>query len=50
MKCDLCGNKVEETFLKKILGTYVKDAKGKKHIACQQCQIKFGANLKKEFA
>jgi hypothetical protein len=38
MKCEICSQNVKETFLKKILGTYVKDAKGKKHIVCQLCQ------------
>ena len=38
MKCELCKKKIEETFLKKILGTYVKDSKGKKHAVCHECQ------------
>ncbi|MBD3164831.1 hypothetical protein GF323_06555 [Candidatus Woesearchaeota archaeon] len=41
MKCDICGNKIQETFLKKIIGTYVKDDKGKKHAICFECQKKF---------
>jgi endogenous inhibitor of DNA gyrase (YacG/DUF329 family) len=41
LKCDICGKKVEETFLKKVLGTYVKDQKGKKHLICPECQNKF---------
>lgn len=41
MKCDICKNKVEETFLEKMLGTYVKDAKGKKHLVCPDCQKKY---------
>lgn len=40
MKCEICKKKIEETFLKKILGTYVKDAKGKKHPVCFECQKK----------
>lgn len=48
MKCELCKNQIETTFLNKILGTYVKDSKGKKHVVCKQCQtIK---DIKKEFA
>lgn len=39
-KCDICGSKVGETFLNKVLGTYVKDAKGKKHLVCFECQKK----------
>ncbi len=41
MKCEICKKKIEETFLKKILGTYVKDEKGKKHTVCFECQKKF---------
>ena len=40
MKCEICGNKLEETFLNKILGTYVKDKIGKKHSVCFECQKK----------
>lgn len=41
MKCEICKKNIEETFLKKIIGTYVKDSKGKKHIVCSECQKKF---------
>ena len=41
MKCEICKKKIEETFLKKILGTYIKDEKGKKHSICKACQAKF---------
>lgn len=41
MKCEICKEKIHETFLKKILGTYVKDEKGKKHSVCFECQKKF---------
>ena len=44
MKCEICKNKIHETFLKKILGTFVKDAKGKKHAVCFECQKKFNSN------
>ena len=40
-KCAICSKKISETFLGKIIGTYVKDAKGKKHIVCFECQKKF---------
>ena len=40
MKCDICGNKIQETFLKKILGTYVKNSKNKKKVVCPECQSK----------
>ena len=41
MKCEICNNKIQETFLKKIIGTHVKDEKGKKHLVCFECQKKF---------
>lgn len=41
MKCEICKKRIEETFLKKILGTYVKDEKVKKHAVCFECQKKF---------
>ena len=37
-KCEICGAKVETTFLNKLIGTYVKDAKGKKKAVCPACQ------------
>jgi hypothetical protein len=40
MKCEICGRGISETFLKKIVGTYVKDEKGKKHCVCFECQKK----------
>lgn len=41
MKCKICKKKIEETFLKKILGTYIKDEKGKKHPVCPECQKEY---------
>ncbi len=43
MKCKICKKAIKETFLKKVLGTYVKDKKGKKHMVCKQCQAKHGS-------
>lgn len=43
MKCEICNNKVETTFLKKIIGSYVKDEKGKQHAVCSNCQKQFGS-------
>ncbi len=40
-KCSICGTKIQETFMKKMIGTVVKDEKGKKHIVCNACQQKF---------
>jgi hypothetical protein len=37
-KCDLCGKKIDSTFLNKILGTVMRDSKGKKKTICSNCQ------------
>jgi len=42
MKCVICSKKIEETFLKKIVGSYVKKkGSSKKHPVCFECQKKF---------
>jgi|TARA_B100002003_G_scaffold240093_1_gene260245 ribosome-binding protein aMBF1 (putative translation factor) len=41
MKCEICGNKINENFLGKLIGTYVKDKAGKQHTICFECQKKF---------
>ena len=41
MKCEICKTTIETTFLEKVHGSYVKDAIGKKHLVCPQCQKKF---------
>lgn len=41
MKCGVCGKSLATTFLGKVKGTYVKDAKGKQHAVCFECQSKF---------
>lgn len=38
MKCSVCGKTLAETFLKKIVGAYVKDEKGKRKPVCRECQ------------
>ena len=43
MKCEVCGKNIGETFLGKILGTFVKDEKGKKHTVCFECQKNLGS-------
>jgi hypothetical protein len=43
MKCEICKKRIAETFLSKPIGTYVKDAKGKKHTVCSECQGKLGS-------
>ncbi len=39
-KCEICRKRITETFLRKLIGTYVKD-KGKKKAVCMECQKKF---------
>ncbi|HME86796.1 MAG TPA: hypothetical protein VKE88_00075 [Candidatus Nanoarchaeia archaeon] len=46
MKCEICSKQIPETFLKKLIGTFVKDAKGKKHSICFDCQQKFPTKKK----
>lgn len=41
MKCEICSKRIGENFLKKILGTYIKDSAGKKHVVCFECQKRF---------
>jgi hypothetical protein len=41
MKCKICKNKIDTTFLNKRIGTVIKDEKGKKHDICFDCQKKF---------
>ncbi|MBI2142047.1 hypothetical protein HYU15_00980 [Candidatus Woesearchaeota archaeon] len=38
MKCAVCKKQVKETFLKKLVGTHVKDRKGKLSAVCFECQ------------
>ena len=40
MKCDICNNKVEETFLEKIKGNYIK-VNSKLKTICNNCQKKY---------
>jgi hypothetical protein len=46
MKCAVCSTKIPTTFLEKVLGAYVKDAKGKKHLVCSACQSTLGSKDK----
>ena len=41
MKCEICNNKIQTIFLNKLVGTHIKDKKGKKHAVCFECQSKF---------
>jgi len=47
MKCEICKNTIHETFLKKVIGTHVKDTKGKLHTICFECEKKFNSDKKK---
>ncbi|MDD3263272.1 MAG: hypothetical protein PHT94_00060 [Candidatus Nanoarchaeia archaeon] len=43
MKCKICNNEIQKTFLNKILGTYVKVKKNEKNELipiCKDCQKK----------
>ena len=43
VKCSICKGKVEETFLGKIKGTYVK-----KKAVCNECQKKYKDKLEEK--
>ncbi len=43
MKCSICGKSINSTFLNKIIGTHVKNEKGKLHTICFECQKKFAS-------
>lgn len=45
-KCELCKQAIAQIFLGKLVGTYVKDAKGKKHTVCRNCQKQLGSKAK----
>lgn len=38
VKCAICGEKVQTTFLNKLVGTYLRNSKGKREAICQNCQ------------
>jgi len=41
VKCSICKIQIEKTFLDKLLGTYLKDDKGRMLAVCFECQKKF---------
>jgi len=41
MKCEKCKKRINTTFLNKLVGTIVKDKKGKRHFVCDKCQAKY---------
>jgi hypothetical protein len=38
MKCNICKNTIEKTFLNKPIGTYIKNKNSKKKLICNNCQ------------
>lgn len=46
VKCDICGKKVETTFLGKLVGTIIKNGSGKKKTVCKNCQSEHKNDLK----
>ncbi len=50
MKCEICKKNIEENFLKKPFGTYVKDKNGKRHLICTSCQTKLDNDKEKIIA
>ena len=51
MKCGICSNKIEETFLGKLDGTLVKlNENGKNRIGyiCPECQNKYREKIKEK--
>ena len=47
VKCDVCGEKIENLFLGKIAGTYLRKGKKLKAV-CSNCQRKLGNQIKEE--
>jgi len=41
MNCEKCRKRIDITFLNKVIGTIIKDSKGKKHYVCSECQKKY---------
>ncbi|MBU1199276.1 MAG: hypothetical protein KKF46_07180 [Nanoarchaeota archaeon] len=48
MKCSICSKKIETTFLNKLIGTYMKNDKGKRKPVCNECQKKHTTTELKE--
>ncbi len=46
MKCEITGKDIEKTFLGKIIGTTVRDAKGKKHVVSAAAQAQYKNDTK----
>lgn len=48
MNCSICNKKLEETFLQKLVGTYIRNKSGKKKPVCNECQKKLTVEQIKE--
>ncbi len=44
MKCEITGEKIQTTFLGKIIGTVIKDPSGKKHYISAKAQSQLANN------
>ena len=44
MKCEITGEEIKRTFLGKLLGTVIKDERGKKHYISSEAQKKYGSD------
>ncbi|MEK6808593.1 MAG: hypothetical protein AABY14_02815 [Nanoarchaeota archaeon] len=40
MKCNICNKKIEETFLGKLKGAFIKK-QGKRYTICRDCQTQY---------
>ncbi len=52
-KCELCKEKINTTFLDKLIGTVVKTGEGetsKKHYICSICQKEYKKDLKEKIS
>jgi transposase-like protein len=51
VKCEICENEIEKTFLDKLDGTILKTGEGetsKKHYVCSKCQKEFKEKIKEK--
>ncbi|MFP4524061.1 MAG: hypothetical protein ACLFO2_01945 [Candidatus Woesearchaeota archaeon] len=47
-KCSICNEKVDQTFLQKPKGTWIRDEHGKRRLVCSACQRQHAASELKE--
>lgn len=51
MKCAICGNEIEDSFLEKIKGTIIKvkkEDKNENYYICDKCQKEYKEKLKEK--